>query len=71
MRGIPRHEFDYIVNQGFWWELPTWEIADLAMDPAPDSVERPIVEQVVRRPFRDEAFILGAATKLPVFADLE
>jgi len=56
MRGIPRHEFDYIVKQGFERELPSWEVADRARDPAPESVERPIVEQVVRRPFRDEAF---------------
>ena len=56
MRSIPRYEFDYIVKQGFERELPTWEVADRARDPAPESVDRPLVEQVIRRPFRDEAF---------------
>lgn len=49
-------EFDYIVAQGFERELQPWEIADCASDPAPESVERPLIAQVVNRPFRDEAF---------------
>jgi putative restriction endonuclease len=56
VRSIPRLEFDYIVAQGFERELQPWEIADCATDPAPESVERPLIAQVVNRPFRDEAF---------------
>lgn len=56
VRGIPRREFDYIVRLGFSRELMPWEIADRAKDSLPDSVDRPIVSQVVNRPFRDEAF---------------
>jgi putative restriction endonuclease len=56
VRSIPRHEFDYIVAQGFARELHPWEVADRARDPAPEPAERPLVEQVVRKPFRDEAF---------------
>jgi putative restriction endonuclease len=56
MRSIPRHEFDYILAQGFARELPSWEVADRAREPVPETVDRPLVEQIVRRPFRDEAF---------------
>jgi hypothetical protein len=51
-----RIEFDYIVAQGFARELQPWEVADRARDPAPEPAQRPLVDQVVRRPFRDEAF---------------
>ena len=60
VREIPDLEFEEILSYGFGKNLsrrlslldglPT-EIRD-----APDFVERPIVEQVVKRPFRDAAF---------------
>lgn len=56
VRSIPQLEFDYIVAQGFARELQPWEVADLAAEPVPESVDRPIVAQIVNRPFRDEAF---------------
>lgn len=56
VRSIPSPEFDYIVAQGFARELQPWEAADRANDPVPEFEDRPIVAQVVNRPFRDAAF---------------
>lgn len=56
VRGIPQLEFDYIVAQGFARELQPWEMADRAIGIIPESTERPMVAQVVNRPFRDAAF---------------
>lgn len=56
VRGIPRSEFDYIVVQGFARELQPWEIADRANDPIAEIEDRPLVAQIVNRPFRDAAF---------------
>lgn len=56
VRSIPRSEFDSIVAQGFQRQLQPWEIADRGGESAPDTDQRPIVSQIVNRPFRDEAF---------------
>lgn len=56
VRGIPRAEFEYIVAQGFARELQPWEVADRADGPIPETEDRPLVAQIVTRPFRDAAF---------------
>ncbi|MBX3694623.1 MAG: HNH endonuclease [Steroidobacteraceae bacterium] len=56
VRTIPSPEFDYIVAQGFARELQPWEVTDRANDPVPELEDRPMVAQVVNRPFRDAAF---------------
>lgn len=56
VRGIPRPEFEYIVAQGFARELQPWEVADRANSPVPETEDRPLMAQIVTRPFRDAAF---------------
>ncbi|WP_005031495.1 HNH endonuclease [Holophaga foetida] len=61
VRGLPPHEFEAIVRAGFQRDLAPWEIKDaaLAQRVAEDVVlyeARPLVEQCITRPFREEAF---------------
>lgn len=56
VRALPRQEFDYIIAQGFSREMRPWEVEDRASDPVPETQDRPLVAQVVSRPFRDAAF---------------
>jgi putative restriction endonuclease len=62
VRPLPGNEFEAIVRAGFTRQLEPWEEIDAALA-AQTGVEdlvpcpnRPVVEQVVSRPFRDEAF---------------
>ena len=59
VRNIPDREFDLIVRAGFTDDVRTTShdetvISGVAEEPA--EFERPMVEQLVRRPFRDAAF---------------
>lgn len=62
VRPIPKAEFEAIVKAGFARKLEPWEEADAALavqagdSPLIPCLERPLVEQVVSRPFREEAF---------------
>jgi putative restriction endonuclease len=65
VRRLPSSEFAQIVRAGFAAELEPWERAqqdiaaqdhDHIADVVPDAVERPIVEQIINRRFRDAAF---------------
>ena len=58
VRMLPDNEFEAIVAAGFQkepWELPqqqpTWGVAE-----PPDEFERPMFQQTLMRPFRDQAF---------------
>ncbi|HLY05990.1 MAG TPA: HNH endonuclease [Rhizomicrobium sp.] len=60
VRAIPDWEYDTILRSGFAAILsppaatPAFELAD-----EPESFERPIVERIVARPFRDAAFAVA------------
>lgn len=56
VRLIPREEFLRIAQAGLSAPLEAWERQSRIADVVPESVERPIVEQVVSRKFRDAAF---------------
>src|SRR6478672_12286235 len=57
VRTIPDAEFDAILKAGFSTPLETWEASKkIGEEEPPDYVDRPVIEQVVRRPFRDIAF---------------
>lgn len=66
VRNIPTHEFNAIVQAGFTTQLTPWEIVDAdstsqadslhVYEDAPEYVIRPLVEQLVTRKFRDNAF---------------
>jgi putative restriction endonuclease len=56
VRIIPREEFELILQAGLTPQLEEWERADRVAEPVPEYVVRPIVEQVVSRRFRDQAF---------------
>ena len=61
VRTMPGPEFEAIVRAGFHRQLEPWEIKDAAMAQgvAEEVIAydaRPLVEQCVTRPFRDEAF---------------
>lgn len=61
VRGIPQPEFEAIVRAGFHRQLESWEIKDAATSQgvAEEAISydaRPLVEQCITRPFRDEAF---------------
>lgn len=56
VRLIPSHEFEAIFQAGYSSELEPWEIADLAEGDAPGPTPRPIIQQLVSRKFRDQAF---------------
>lgn len=56
VRPIRRSEFELIVAMGFPRRREPWELADRVSDDVPDIQPRPIVEQVVSRRFRDDAF---------------
>jgi putative restriction endonuclease len=55
VRLIPEDEFDLILRQGFRHELEEWESRDAVAEPAM-TYDRPMVESVLLRPFRDQAF---------------
>lgn len=61
VRALPMDEFESIVRAGFSRRLEPWEIKDVALaqgvseEGAPYDA-RPLVEQCITRPFRDEAF---------------
>ena len=55
VRTIPGHEFEQIVQAGFATEPAEWERVDQIAEPQ-SSYERPLVERIGRRPFRDAAF---------------
>ncbi|HWQ10682.1 MAG TPA: HNH endonuclease [Holophaga sp.] len=61
VRLLPVHEFEAIVREGYHRRLEPWEIQDAALDQgvAEDVIAydaRPLVEQCITRPFREEAF---------------
>lgn len=56
VRPIQRSEFELIASMGFPRRRDPWELSDRVSDDVPDIQQRPIVEQVVSRRFRDEAF---------------
>jgi putative restriction endonuclease len=56
VRPLKNSEFESILKQGFTRALSPWERADRVSEPVPDIMERPMVEQVVSRKYRDEAF---------------
>lgn len=56
LRLIPREEFELILQAGFTDQLEEWERRDRVAEPVPDYVIRPVVQQVVSRKFRDQAF---------------
>jgi len=56
VRLIPRDEFERVVQAGMAPQLEAWEQNDRVAEPVPEYVNRPIVEQVVSRKFRDVAF---------------
>ena len=56
LRVIPSSAFQSILQAGFARELEPWEHRDRVEEAVPDYVTRPVVEQLVSRRFRDEAF---------------
>lgn len=56
VRSLPRSEFESILTLGLSRSPSAWELADRVAESIPEIVDRPIVEQVVSRRFRDEAF---------------
>ena len=57
VRTIPDDEFNAILKAGFSAPLEAWDTDKIGVqEEFPDYVERRVVEQVVRRPFRDIAF---------------
>jgi putative restriction endonuclease len=56
VRLINPYEFESILEKGFASNLKPWELIDRVAEPVPESVERPIVSQIVSRKFRDDAF---------------
>ncbi|EPX57012.1 HNH endonuclease family protein [Cystobacter fuscus DSM 2262] len=57
VRNLDEAEFEAILRAGFTRELEPWErLVSGVAEPAITYAERPIVTQVVSRPFRDEAF---------------
>jgi putative restriction endonuclease len=52
VRLVPELEFDAIAAAGFSAPRETWEVSDVVEEYA----DRPVVERVVARPFRDRAF---------------
>lgn len=62
VRSLPDTEYDLIIRAGFSdlllpSTMPTLETEELADEPA--TFDRPIIERVMRRPFRDAAFSLA------------
>lgn len=57
VRLLPDEEFDAILAAGFAGQPKPWELMPAALgEPAPTRNERPIVRQVLERPFRDQPF---------------
>lgn len=61
VRPIPRDEFQRIVHTGMAmqlrpYELPVQNAFELAEDAAAFEYERPVIEQTISRPYRDQAF---------------
>jgi len=61
VRTLPGHEFEAILCAGYQRELSPWELKDQAAAQGVSEeivpyVARPMVEQFVSRPFREEAF---------------
>lgn len=56
IRQIPADEFASILEMGFTRSLAPWEEQSRISEPVPEYVNRPIVEQVINRKFRDQAF---------------
>lgn len=58
VRTIPEVEFEAILKTGFHHALKPWETLDISMarEPVVAYEARPIIEELVRRKFRDEAF---------------
>lgn len=62
VRSIPANEFEEIVRTGFIREFEPWELQDAGAQPdraAEETAlysERPLVEQLITKPFREEAF---------------
>src|SRR5690606_17343185 len=55
VRRIPDEEFELILRQGFRRELEEWEHREAVAEPAL-TYDRPMVEAVLLKPFRDQAF---------------
>lgn len=57
VRALPHQEFFAIVQAGFAHEMEPWESpARKVAEEVPEYIVRPVVEQVISRKFRDEAF---------------
>lgn len=56
VRLIPSHEFEAILNAGFTTALQPGELKDQAEEEVPESAPRTIIQQVITRKFRDQAF---------------
>lgn len=58
VRPIPDSEFDAIIREGLQREMEPWELSDAAgvAEEAIPYQARKIVEQLVQRPFREQAF---------------
>ena len=57
VRLLPQEEFWAIARAGFAHEMEPWEATTLKVaEEVPEYIVRPVVEQVVSRKFRDEAF---------------
>ncbi len=56
VRLIPNHEFAAIYSAGFTTELEPWEVKDQTESYVPESVPRPIIQQLISRKFRDHTF---------------
>jgi len=56
VRIIPKVQFEAIVSAGFVQRPDDWELDEAVSDQVPEYEERPIVERLVSRKFRDAAF---------------
>jgi putative restriction endonuclease len=56
VRSLPKPEFEAILAMGLSRSPKAWEIEDRDAGMLPDIASRPIVEQIVSRRYRDEAF---------------
>ncbi len=56
VRLITSHEFEAILKAGFTTALQPWELKDQAEEEVPESAPRTIIQQVITRKFRDQAF---------------
>lgn len=56
VRTLADADFDRILRAGFDRQLAEWEKVDQLAEPVPEYVDRPLVQRLVERKFRDAAF---------------